>query len=481
MRLPRAPRALLRVLTCGMALTAAWPAGAEQTAITWKHAPGSRQTEMPDPIFQGKAMIYEWGHGNKKSVVLVHGLSQDGAKSWYALAQALKNKYHVVAFDLPGFGYSEKGNKLYSPDNYAAFIKQVVRKHTKGPVAVIGHSLGATLALRYAAQYPEDVDRLVLVDAIGILHRSVYMGFLARVGLSWVNTFYPTRDGRYDNLEEWVRDAMGWLEAVPVDANTLLTNEEVRAKLLQADPAKIAALSLVLENFGETIRDVRTPTLVVWGQNDTTSPLRVGKLLASRLANARLEVLPASGHSPLLDNPAVFNRLMQKELGRTSTQFRQITQEERYALALQVMESKDSARREAECVKQSGVEYTGDYKLIEIDACTNVLIRNARIHELVIEDGSTVTIENSHVRGLGLRIEDSSLTFTGGSIYGVEAIQTEDSEMDFAGVDLNGENYTVEADAESLIFFSVSRVESPARKGKTWLHGIKLFRDGELY
>ncbi len=477
MTLTSAPRALLRALICAIALIATWPAGAEETAIAWNHAPGSSQTEMPDPIFQGKAMVYEVGRGNKKSVVLVHGLSQDGAKSWYGLANALKNEYHVVAFDLPGFGYSEKGNKLYTPDNYAAFIKQVVRKFTKGPVAMVGHSLGATLALRYASQYPEDVDRLILVDAIGILHRSVYMGFLAQAGLSWVNSSYPNRDGRYDNLDQWIRDSMGWLEAEPVETETLLANEQVRAKLLQADPAKIAALAVVLENFGETIRDVRTPTLVVWGQNDRTSPLRVGKLLASRLANARLEVLPASGHSPMLDNAAIFNQLMQKELKRSSAQFRRITAEERYALPLHVMASKDSQQREAECSGQDGVEFSGDYKIIDVRGCTNVLIKNARIGELTIEKGSSVTIENSNLRGLGLRIEDSSLTFTAGSIYGVEAIHMEDSELDIAGVDLGGQDYAVEADSESVIFFSVSRLESPL--GKAWVHGVKTFKDGE--
>ena len=471
-------RALARALLCAIALAAAWPAAAEQTAIAWRHAPGSRQTEMPDPIFQGKAMVYEWGRGNKKSVILLHGLTQDGARQWYGLANALKNQYHVVGVDLPGFGYSEKGNKLYTPDNYAAFLKQVVRKFTKGPVTMIGHSLGGTLALRYAAQYPEDVDRLLVVDAIGMLHRSVYMGFLARAGLSWVNNVYPTRDGRYDNLEQWVRDSMGWLDAEPVNTETLLASEEVRAKLLQGDPAKIAALALVLENFGETIRDVRTPTLVIWGQADMTSPLRVGKLLASRLANARLEVLPGSGHNPMLDNAEVFNGLVQRELKRSSAQFRSVTREERYALPLQVMASKDRERRTAVCKKQSGVEFTGDYKEITIENCSKVVIRNARIGELVIE-GSEVTVENSHVRGLGLRIEDSSLMFTGGSIYGVQAVQTESSEMDFAGVDLSGQEYAVEADSDSLIFFSVSRVDSPF--GKAWVHGIKTFRDSEHY
>lgn len=472
-------RALSALVRSGVIATllslAMAPAHADPTAVAFGYAPGSRQTEIRDEVFDVRAMVYEIGIGNEQSVVLVHGLGQDGARIWAPLARALKGEFHIVAVDLPGFGASDKGNKLYTPDNYAKFLKNVISNYTKGPVRLVGHSFGGAVALRYAQQYPEDVERLVLVDAAGMLHRAVNVEFLARIGLSWVQNFYPTRDGRYDALTDWVRDALGWVEAAPVDADIILASEQAREKLLQSDPVKIAGLSLALENFGDTLRQVSAPTLVVWGQNDNVSPLRVGKLLASRLANARLTVMPGSWHSPMTDNPEAFNRLMREELGRTKADFRAITAKDKYGTLPYVTNSE----REEECDEEDGKEYTGEYKKLLISGCRNVRIYNAHVGELVVEDESTVTVENSQLRGLGLRIEDSALTMTGGTIMGVEAIHTENSEMDLAGVDLEGQKFAVESDSESRVFFSVTHLDSPAYKG--WMHGVKTFMDGEKF
>lgn len=450
------------------------PAQAEPTSVAFGYVPGSRQTEMRDEVFDGKVMVSELGMGNEKSVVLLHGLGQDGSKVWGPLARALKNDFHVVAVDLPGFGLSDRGNKLYTPDNYEKLVHAVVQTYTKGPIKLVGHSLGGAIALRYAQRHPEVVERMILVDAAGMLHRSVYVEFLARIGLSWVQNFYPTLDGRYDALEDWVRDALGWVEAQPVDADIILASEQAREKLLQADPVKIAGLALVLENFAETLRTVPTPTLVVWGQNDNVSPVRVGRLIASRLYNARLTVMPGSWHSPMSDNPDAFHRLVKTELLRSSEEFRAINAKERYGLTPFVTDS----QREGNCDDEDELqEFTGEYAVIEISTCKNVVIRNAYVGHLIVEEDSVVTVENSHIRGLGLDIENSSLTMTGGSIMGVEAIHAEESELDLAGVDIEAQKFAMEVDTDSRTFFSAVRIESPLYKG--WMHGVKWFREDE--
>jgi pimeloyl-ACP methyl ester carboxylesterase len=66
----------------------------------------------------------------------------------------LAQRYHVLAFDLPGFGRSDKQNVLYSPVNYAAFVKWLVEERVNGPFTLAGHSMGGVIALRFAAIYP---------------------------------------------------------------------------------------------------------------------------------------------------------------------------------------------------------------------------------------------------------------------------------------------------------------------------------------
>lgn len=449
------------------------PALADPTAVAFNYAPDSRQSVMQDKVFNTPVMVYEIGMDNEPTVVLIHGLEQDGARVWSSLARTLKGKYHVVALDLPGFGMSGKDNKLYAPDSYAAVVQEVINKYSNGRVMLIGHGLGAAVALRYTQLQPDNVSRLILVDAAGMLHRSVYVKFLARLGLAWVANFYPTRDGRYDGLAAWVRDALGWSQAAPVNVSTILSSDQAREKLLQSDPVKIAGLALVLQNFGQTLNEVRTPTLVIWGQNDDMSPLRVGRLIASRLENARLRVLPDSGHRPMSDNPQLFNQIIAEELGRTQDQFKAITEKYRYALTPYVTNSDRVATCEDD--DEGPKEFTGEYKRIYIDGCKNVHIHDAHVAELRIEGEASVYVDNSQLRGLGVRIEDSSLIMTGGSIMGVQALITENSELDLAGVQITGQQFAIETDADSNFFYSISRVDSPLFKG--WLHGVKTYKD----
>ena len=120
---------------------------------------GSGEEFIREPIFNSKIYFYESGKGHAKSVVLIHGIGDEGAEIWKNLIPELENKYHVVALDLPGFARSSKENDLYSPQNYAAFINWIVKKYTKGPLYIIGHSLGGAIALYYAGTYPENLER----------------------------------------------------------------------------------------------------------------------------------------------------------------------------------------------------------------------------------------------------------------------------------------------------------------------------------
>ena len=127
--------------------------------------------DVNEPIFKGKALIYENGNKKNKSVVLVHGLGTLGAQDWSKLIPELAKKYHVISFDLPGFGRSSTGNHNYSPENYANFVHWVVNQYVEGDYILMGHSMGGAIALYFAAYYPRQLEQLILVDAAGILHR----------------------------------------------------------------------------------------------------------------------------------------------------------------------------------------------------------------------------------------------------------------------------------------------------------------------
>src|SRR5438046_2885283 len=153
-------------------------AAAAAATPEWFTGPNSRMERVADPVFGGSVALYRAGKAGAEPVVLVHGLGKAGAEDWAKVVPALAERYDVYALDLHGFGQSDKGNHLYSPSNYARSLEGVLGQRLKGPFTLVGHSMGGAVALAFAAAYPARVRRLVLVDAAGVLHRSVYAEYL---------------------------------------------------------------------------------------------------------------------------------------------------------------------------------------------------------------------------------------------------------------------------------------------------------------
>jgi pimeloyl-ACP methyl ester carboxylesterase len=384
-------RALLFALLAFAAAAQASP------PVDWLATPNAVAEYVEDPVFGGRVALYRAGPRNAETVVLVHGLGKMAARDWSTLVPALAERYQVLAIDLPGFGYSDKGNHHYSPDNFARVLDAAVRRHAPRPFALIGHSMGGAVALAYVAAYPQRVNRLVLVDAAGVLHRSVYAEFLARAGAQ--------RAIGMDSpwFESVVRAIQFRMENFPVRSDLVLENADVRQRLLRGDPNAISAFALVEHDFSQSLRAIRAPTLVIWGADDAIAPLRTGQALASAIPRARLVVLEGAGHAPMLQMPSRFNPIVLDELDG-----RQLAAPP-YALAREPA----GAGRSARCEGQREPEFTGDFESLVLENCQEARISNARIGRLRVTH-STARITNSHIQDVDAR--SSRLELTGGSV-----------------------------------------------------------------
>src|SRR5258706_9197023 len=185
----RVPASGWRRLRLAFALAAGALAGvcaprahADADAAAWMEVPGASAELVPEPDLGGRVMLYRAGRRDGPPVVLVHGLGQNGARDWSRLIPALADGYAVYALDLPGFGQSDKGNRLYSPASFARAIENVIGPRVGGRFTLIGHSMGGAVSLAYAAAYPERIQRLILVDMAGVLHRARFPEFFNAVG-----------------------------------------------------------------------------------------------------------------------------------------------------------------------------------------------------------------------------------------------------------------------------------------------------------
>lgn len=422
---------------------------------------------ISEPIFEGRVCTIQANRGAKTGVILIHGLG-GSVNDWLRTLPALAADFHVVAFDLPGFGLSDKGSQRYSPTRYA-HLAQFLAEHYfhDKPYHIVGHSMGGAIALRFAAQHPLRFQRLVLIDAAGILYPQVIIKFQAGSMMERASGVWQTR-GFAERLSGKLLDQA---ERLSISPNDIVSNALGRDFVLRGGPEKIAALGLAGEDFSDAIPAVTEPTLILWGDHDLVAPLRTGKILAARMSHARLEIINDSGHEPMLDQPERLNILIKKHLLASdqdlAESYQQVSPLPPFA-----------SERTGSCSGESGQIFEGDYKAIKLRDCSNITIRNARIGQLSAIN-SRLNIIDSEILGKneGLHADNSDITITNGAISGVIAIKAIGSRFDIAGVQLKGTQAAVKG-LNSKFVFSICRINSPHMNGA--LHTFKSMIDEEL-
>jgi len=422
---------------------------------------------ISEPIFEGRVCTLQANRDAKTGVILIHGL--DGSYAdWQKTIPALAKNFHVLAFDLPGFGKSDKGSQEYSPTRYARLAQFLANHYFQNkPYHIVGHSMGGAVALRFASQQPQRFQRLVLIDAAGILHPLVVTKFQAGSMLQRKSGVPQTRGF----AERFSGRIMEKIEGLPFSPTDIVNTALGRDRVLQGGPSYIAALDLAKEDFSYAVSSVLAPTLILWGDNDLVATLRTGKTLAENMPHARLEIIADSGHEPMLEQPEQVNVLIMKHLLDTddvvAERFRQKTKSAPLV-----------SNRIGECADESGKEFSGDYRAIEISNCSDVTIRDARVGKLRAVNSKLELIDTDIPgKDVGLQADNSEITMTNGEISGEIAINAVGSRFDLAGVSMIGTQASFKG-ISSKLTCSLCRVNSPRATGN--LHTFKNIGSEEL-
>lgn len=228
-------------------------------------------------------------------IVLLHGTS-DSLHTWEGWSQNLKGQRRVIRFDLPAFGLTgPDADNDYSIAAYVRFVTAVLDNLGVRSFVLAGNSLGGQIAWNTALAIPQRVHQLVLVDAAGypLQPQSVPMGFqIARMPGARVLMEYVLPRGV---VESSVRNVYGDPARVTqglVDRYYELT--------LRAGNRKALASRLDQRVSGDDarIKNVKVPTLILWGTQDHLIPLDNAKRFAADIAGSKLVVFDGLGHVP---------------------------------------------------------------------------------------------------------------------------------------------------------------------------------------
>ncbi len=243
--------------------------------------------------------LYEAGRGSP--LLLLHGLG--GSKiSWLPLMPALAEGHHLIVPDLPGHGESAKPRDAdFSPRYYARAVRLLMDAVGLDNPVVIGNSMGGRIALELALRSSKRVSAMALLDpALPGLRWRYVIGFTRIVPTEFGGVSFPMRR-RW--MEMAVRRLFADSSRLPSEAIRAAADEFLR---IYEDPAARLAFfaslrQIVTERpapFWASMRRVRQPTLVMFGDQDRLVPARLGTTLAAHLPNAELHLLRDIGHVP---------------------------------------------------------------------------------------------------------------------------------------------------------------------------------------
>jgi pimeloyl-ACP methyl ester carboxylesterase len=224
------------------------------------------------------------------TVVMLHGWGRS-LDALRPLGELLANQYSVVLVDLPGFGLSpipaEASNAGGGWDTrqYAERVKQLLDQMSISSCILVGHSFGGRLSVQLASRYPELVQGLILVGSHGLTRERPLPEEIRIKTIRALVTCAKKIDGLFGTrlFAHYFAPKFG------------------SADYKAAGDLRKTLVKTVNEDLQEEAKRIKAPTLLLWGANDTATPLDLAHKYHGLVADSELHVFPNKGHEPFSD------------------------------------------------------------------------------------------------------------------------------------------------------------------------------------
>jgi len=278
------------------------------------------EVEVKTATVHGRSVSYmEAGEG--PVLLLVHGIAGT-CENWSEVIEPLARHHTVIAPDFPGHGGSDPGGGDYSIGALAAGLRDLLLALGHERATVVGHSLGGGVAMQLAYQFPEMIERLVLVSSGGL--GPEVSPVLRAAALPGADLFIAVTAGAGQRIGSVLGRGLG---AVGLRPGADLAEIARGYASLEDAPRRAAFLDTLRAVVGTGGQRVAAgdrlylaetvPVLIVWGSRDSIIPVRHGEDAVQAIPGSRLEVFEDVGHLPQLEAPGRFIAVLERFLRET--------------------------------------------------------------------------------------------------------------------------------------------------------------------
>ena len=226
--------------------------------------------------------------GQGPAMILMHGWGCK-ASTLDSVARIAAEEHTVYNLDFPGFGESTEPSEVWGVEDYTRMLEEFVKRLGIKRPTLLGHSFGGRVGILYSSR--NEVEKLILVDAAGVKPKRSLKYYAKVYSFKAAKRFWYLVFGkaRAEQRIEAMRKARS------------------SADYAAASPKMRAILSKVVnEDLKSVMPRIKAPTLLIWGENDTATPMRDARIMEKLIPDAGLVSFPGCGHYSFLDNPWQF-------------------------------------------------------------------------------------------------------------------------------------------------------------------------------
>ncbi len=251
-----------------------------------------------DITIRGLRVHYTDNGAGERTIILMHGWGCDHTTLASIERVALQCGYRVINIDFPGFGQSQEPPQVWGVEDYTLMLEDFIAALEVARPTLLGHSFGGRVGILYSSRH-DDVEALILVDAAGIKPRR---------SLNYYRKVYTFKAIKRLMYLVYGRDeAEKRLDARRAKAGS--------SDYASASPMMRRILSRVVnEDLTDRLPLIKAPTLLIWGENDTATPIADARKMERMIPGAGLVSFPGCGHYSFLDNPVQFAAVLRSFL-----------------------------------------------------------------------------------------------------------------------------------------------------------------------